>query len=174
MSSWERHNRVTVFVAMGSNLGDRRAHLKSAVSRFHQHRLIWNLALSSVYETEPLGEMPQGLYFNAVMRLDTTLSPRDLLELCLDEEQKRGRQRSEEHYAARSLDLDLLLYGNEIIAEEDLSVPHPRMLERAFVLEPLAELAPQLLHPLTGTRIGELAAAVHDSARVRRTPIRFH
>jgi 2-amino-4-hydroxy-6-hydroxymethyldihydropteridine diphosphokinase len=159
---------------MGSNLGDRRAHLKSAVSRFYQHRMIWNLALSSVYETEPLGEMPQGLYFNAVMRLDTTLSPRDLLELCLDEEQKQGRQRSEERYAARSLDLDLLLYGNEIIAEEDLIVPHPRMLERAFVLEPLAELAPQLLHPLTGTRIGELAAAVHDSARVRRTPIRFH
>jgi 2-amino-4-hydroxy-6-hydroxymethyldihydropteridine diphosphokinase len=72
------------------------------------------------------------------------------------------------------LDLDLLLYGNEIIAEEDLIVPHPRMLERAFVLEPLAELAPQLLHPLTGTSIGELAAAIHDPARVRRIPIRLH
>ncbi len=174
MSSRERHARVQVFVAMGSNLGDRRGHLKSAVSRFFQHSMIWNLALSSVYETEPLGEGSQGLYFNAVMRLDTVLSPRELLELCLDEEKQRGRQRSEEHYAARSLDLDLLLYGSEIIAEEDLIVPHPRMLERAFVLEPLAELAPQLLHPLTGTSIGELAAAVHDSARVRRTPIRFH
>jgi 2-amino-4-hydroxy-6-hydroxymethyldihydropteridine diphosphokinase len=159
---------------MGSNSGDRRAHLKSAVSRFYQHHMIWKLALSSVYETEPLGDTPQGLYLNAVMRLDTTLSPREVLELCLDEEQQRGRKRSEERYAARSLDLDLLLYGNEIIAEEDLIVPHPRMLERAFVLEPLAELAPQLLHPLTGTSIGELAADVHDSVRVRRTPIRFH
>lgn len=170
----ERHERLEVFIAMGSNLGDRRAHLKSAVARFHHHHMIWKLALSSIYETEPLGETPQGMYLNAVMRLETTLLPRDLLELCLDEEQQRGRERSADRYGPRSLDLDVLLYGDEVIAEDDLIVPHPRMLERAFVLEPLAELAPRQRHPQTGASFGDLAAAMRDPVRVRRTPLRFH
>ncbi|MBW2713817.1 MAG: 2-amino-4-hydroxy-6-hydroxymethyldihydropteridine diphosphokinase [Deltaproteobacteria bacterium] len=158
---------------MGSNLGDRRAHMQSAASRFQRHRHVWRMELSNVYETEPVGEAPQGLYLNAVMAFETTLSPREVLEMCLDEEKERGRQRSEDRNAARTLDLDLLLYGDETLSEEDLIVPHPRMCDRAFVLEPLAELAAGTLHPESGVSIGELAAAVHDSVNVRQMPHRL-
>ncbi len=173
MSINANRRRVKVFVAMGSNLGDRRAHLQSAASRFQRHRDVWRMELSNVYETEPVGEVPQGLYLNAVMGFETTLSPREVLELCLDQEKERGRQRSEDRNVARSLDLDILLYDDETIDEEGLMVPHPRMSNRAFVLEPLAELAAGTRHPESGLSIGELAAAVHDSVNVRRTPLRL-
>lgn len=158
-------------MAIGSSQGNRTGYIKSAIQRFKQHRAIWRLAVSKVYETEPLGETPQGLYLNAVMRFETNMPPADVLALCLDEEEVCGRERSEDRYAPRTLDLDLLLYGDEIIEEENLIVPHPRMCERGFVLEPLAELGSQVIHPVEKISIEKLAAAVRDPMKVRLSSI---
>lgn len=134
---------ITAYVALGSNLGDRAAHLDAAMAALRATAGIEVTAMSSVHETEPVGGPPQGPYLNAVVALRTALSARDLLERLLEIEAERGRLRGPVRNAPRSLDLDLLLYGNERIDEPDLVVPHPRMHERGFVLEPLAELAPE-------------------------------
>ncbi len=136
---------IGAYVALGSNLGDRAAHLEAAIAALRATPGIEVIALSSVRETEPVGGPPQGPYLNAVVALRTELAPRALLERLLEIEAAQGRERGPERNAPRTLDLDLLLYGDEKIDEPDLVVPHPRMHERAFVLEPLAELAPDLV-----------------------------
>jgi 2-amino-4-hydroxy-6-hydroxymethyldihydropteridine diphosphokinase len=155
------------YVSLGSNLGDRAAHLARALralARLPETRL---LALSPVFETDPVGPPPQGPYLNAVARLRTGLEPRALLGELQAIEAAAGRRRGPERWAARPLDLDLLLHGARVIGEPDLVVPHPRLAERAFVLEPLAALAPDLRHPLLGLRIEALASRVRDAAAVR-------
>jgi 2-amino-4-hydroxy-6-hydroxymethyldihydropteridine diphosphokinase len=127
------------FLALGSNLGDREANLRRAVAGIPDLD-----AVSPVYETEPLGSsLP---YLNAVVRLETALSARELLELCRRLEQEAGRARDPaDRYAPRTLDVDVLLVGDEVVDEPDLEVPHPRMWERPFVLVPLADVAPDLV-----------------------------
>jgi 2-amino-4-hydroxy-6-hydroxymethyldihydropteridine diphosphokinase len=105
---------------------------------------------------------------NAVAEVETELPPRDLLELLLEVEGRLGRTRAGPRWGPRAIDLDLLLYGDETIDEPGLTVPHPRLHERAFVLEPLCDLAPRLVHPVLGQSVEELARRVRDPAAVRR------
>ncbi len=144
-----------VAIALGSNLGDRRAALAFAVERLS--RVMTGLVSSDYIETEPEGEglQHQPLYLNAVVAGETSLTARELLETLLLIEHDFGRERPYPA-AARTLDLDLILLGDEIIAEHDLEVPHPRFRERFFVLGPLAEIAADMIDPVTGLRVGEL------------------
>jgi 2-amino-4-hydroxy-6-hydroxymethyldihydropteridine diphosphokinase len=155
------------FVSLGSNLGDREAHLRRALDALRATRGIQWLAVSRIYETEPVGPPPQGFYLNAVAEIETGLEPRDLLDRLLQIEVEEGRIRRGVRDEARTLDLDLLIFADRCIAEEGLIVPHPRMQERGFVLEPLCELAPQWVHPISGRTVAELAARVRDPAAVR-------
>ncbi len=154
---------VVVFVGLGSNLGDRAAHLARALAGLRETPGVSALARSPLFETEPVGPPGQGRYLNAVARLETTLAPRALLARCLALEGEAGRERSEVRNEARTLDLDLLLYGTACIEEPDLVVPHPRLHERPFVLAPLRELAPDLVHPRFGRTVAELARALEAS-----------
>jgi len=138
---------VRAFVGLGSNLGDREAHLGSAL-----RGLPGVVAVSRLYETEPVGgPAGQGLYLNLVVELDTELGPRGLLEVARGLEEAAGRERGVRD-GPRTLDVDVLLVGDEVVDDDDLVVPHPRMFERRFVVEPLAELAPELVAP--GVREG--------------------
>ncbi|HVM55496.1 MAG TPA: 2-amino-4-hydroxy-6-hydroxymethyldihydropteridine diphosphokinase [Acidimicrobiales bacterium] len=127
------------FLALGSNLGDRGQHLRDAVAAMPDV-----VAVSPVYETGPVGDPDQGRYLNAVVELDTERTPRQLLELCGELERAAKRVRTR-RWGPRTLDVDVLLVGDEVVDEPDLQVPHPRMWERAFVLVPLADLAPDLV-----------------------------
>jgi len=157
-----------VYVAMGSNLGDRDAQLAAAVAALRATQGIEVVAVSPLYETDPIGPPPQGPYLNGAIELATTLIPDALLERLLAIEVSQGRTRGPDRNASRTLDLDLLLYGDRILAGPDLEVPHPRLAERPFVLEPLCDLAPALIHPTLGETIEVLARRVRDPAAVRR------
>jgi len=145
---------VDAHIGLGSNLGDRRGHLRYALDRLQQEQCRVT-KVSSLYETEAV-DCPGGKFFNAVAVIETALAPDALMGLLLKIEQERRRKRSA-HTEARTLDLDLLLYGQEIIESETVTVPHPRMHERAFVLVPLAEVSPGRRHPLLVTAIARLA-----------------
>jgi len=148
---------VTVaFIGLGSNLGDRAAHLDAAVKALGAARV------SRYVETPALlapgDTKPQPAYLNAAAEVHTELAPRALLERLREIEQAEGRPRERAKWQARTLDLDLLLYGDRVIDEPGLEVPHPAMHERRFVLEPLAELAPHALHPVLRVTVAELLA----------------
>src|SRR4051794_6749381 len=138
--------RVTAFIALGSNLGDRQANLDKALEAIQEHPRIELTQVSSFYETDPVGGPPkQEAYLNAVAEVQTDLPPEELLAVLLGIEQKLGRVRRE-RYAPRTVDLDILLYGDKVLETADLTVPHPRMHTRGFVLEPFAEIAPSTVH----------------------------
>ena len=147
-----------VSIALGSNLGDRHAHLSWATDRLK--RFISNLQVSSFFDTEPVDvPEPQPDYLNAVVVGETALEPRELMAELAAIERERGRERAAYH-EARTLDLDLLLYGDAIIDLPDLVVPHPSFRERRFVLEPFAEIAWDWRDPVTGLTVGKLLAAL--------------
>ena len=149
------------YVALGSNLGDRERTLLDAVDALGAEEGVEVAAVSSLIETEPVGFVDQPRFVNGVVALDTTLPPRALLELLLDVERRFGRSREGvPAQGPRTLDLDLLLYGDEEIDEPGLQVPHPRLHERSFVLGPLAELAPGLEIPGHG-KVQALTARLH-------------
>lgn len=149
-------NLVVVAVALGSNLGDRRAHLDFAFLRLRS--LLANLRVSGYYETDPIDvSVPQPLFLNAAAIGSTATPAQALLSALLSIEAERGRERPYPG-AARTLDLDLVLYGNLVLSEPGLTVPHPRFRERQFVLEPLAEIAPDVVDPVTGFTIADLLA----------------
>jgi 2-amino-4-hydroxy-6-hydroxymethyldihydropteridine diphosphokinase len=149
---------VTAAVALGSNLGDRRAHLDFAVSKLHA--LLAHLRVSRYHQTVPVGGLgPQPLFLNAAAVGETTLSARELLDALLAIELERGRERPFLN-AARTLDLDLILFGDLVREEPGLVVPHRRFRERRFVLEPLAEIAPDLVDAVTGQSISALLRAI--------------
>jgi 2-amino-4-hydroxy-6-hydroxymethyldihydropteridine diphosphokinase len=150
---------VDAYIAVGSNLGDRRAAIALAVRSFDEAEGFAVRALSPIVETEPVGPEGQGKYLNAVVHVRTIRAARDVLAHCLATEARAGRVRRE-RWGPRSLDLDLLLYGDAVIDEPGLTVPHPRLHERAFVLEPFARMAPHLVHPLLGRTIEELRRRV--------------
>jgi 2-amino-4-hydroxy-6-hydroxymethyldihydropteridine diphosphokinase len=140
---------TTAFVGIGSNLGDREAHLRRAIELLSAEEGIEIAAVSEIRETDPVGPVEQGQFLNGAVLVETDLAPRELLARLLDIERRMGRVRSE-RFGPRTIDLDLLLYGNEIVDEPGLTVPHPRLHERRFALEPLAELDPGLTIPGLG------------------------
>jgi 2-amino-4-hydroxy-6-hydroxymethyldihydropteridine diphosphokinase len=158
-------------MGVGSNLGDRMAHFKAALEALGRLPHTQITAVSSIYETEPVcSEGPW--FYNGVVKLSTTLSPENLMEACLQIEAKLGRVRS--HFSTgstaspRTIDLDILLYGEQILRTAILQIPHPRMHERAFVLIPMAEIAPTAWHPALKKTIAELRDQLKDPHEVKR------
>jgi 2-amino-4-hydroxy-6-hydroxymethyldihydropteridine diphosphokinase len=148
------------YVGLGANLGDRERTLRTAVDALAAEAQIEVVAVSALRETEPVGVGEQPRFLNGVVALETTLVARELLDRLLALEQRFGRVRVPGEHGPRTLDLDLLLHGDEEIEEPGLTVPHPRLHERSFVLEPLAELAPGLVVPGRGS-VESLATGVH-------------
>lgn len=154
---------ISAYIGFGSNLGDRHAHLLAARERLCTAAGISCTAVSSLYESQPCGGPGgQGLYLNAVLEIATILDPFELLQLLQTIENENGRVRSA-RWSERTLDLDLLFYGDLILSTGLLTLPHPRLHERAFVLFPLSEIAPKLLHPLCGQMILQLCEGIDRS-----------
>ena len=156
---------VTIYLALGSNLGDRIGNLRSAVERLSQKMTIKKV--SSVYETEPVYYEEQPLYLNAVLSAVTELDPADLLHFVKGIESDMGRQPSFRN-APRLIDIDILFYGDRVVQTKELTLPHPGIAERAFVLAPLAEIAPGLVHPVTHEKVEDLLAMVNGLGGVRK------
>jgi 2-amino-4-hydroxy-6-hydroxymethyldihydropteridine diphosphokinase len=148
-------------IGLGSNLGDSRSILAGTIDRFRSHPQIEVIAVSSWYKTAPIGP-PQPDYLNGCAILQTSLAPLDLLNILHSIESEFGRVR-QERWGARTIDLDLLLYDDLIIDLPTLQVPHPRMLERAFVLVPLREIAPNAIEPKSGQSIFTLCKQLEHS-----------
>ena len=149
---------TTAFVGLGSNLGDREGYLRAALAALAAEPGIEVDAVSAIRDTDPVGFLDQPRFLNAVARVETSLAPRDLLERLLGVERALGRTRAPERYGPRTIDLDLLLYGREVLSEPGLEIPHPRLHERRFVIEPLVELEPALEVPGRGPVRALLAA----------------
>jgi len=165
---WEslRFTLATVYVSLGSNLGDRLQYLKGAIGRIEEAEKISIKKLSAVYETQPVGYENQGWFLNLVLEVETSLDPLSLLDHLLSIEDQLGRKR-EEKWGPRSIDVDILLYNNQVVDSERLTIPHPRMHKRKFVLILLAQIAPQLLHPLLKKSMSELIENCEDKSVVK-------
>jgi len=155
---------VRAYVGLGANLGDREDTIRRAVALLDAAEGLSVAATSTLRETEPWGPVPQPRYLNGAAAVDTELGPRELLGVLLAVERRLGRVRAaEERWGPRTIDLDLLLYGELVVDEPGLAVPHPRLRERRFVLEPLVELAPEAVVPGQGTATDLLAALDADA-----------
>jgi 2-amino-4-hydroxy-6-hydroxymethyldihydropteridine diphosphokinase len=155
------------YIALGSNLGDRLAHLRQAVRALRELGEVESV--SPVYETEPVGYADQPRFLNAVLRLRTELSPRELLERMQEIERQAGRVRPFPN-APRTLDLDLILYDDTVMETPELTLPHPRFHERAFVLRPLVDIAPDVVHPLLDLTAREMLARLEPVTGIARLP----
>ncbi len=156
-----------VILSLGSNLGDRAGHLAAAARRLAASDGITVLAASSIYETAPLGVTDrQPDYLNQVLVLETELPPEELLQVCQNLEQERGRTSSHRPLSPRTLDIDLIVHGALVTASPSLILPHPRYHQRRFVLLPLAQVQPDFRDPLSGRTIGELLDACEDHSSV--------
>lgn len=149
---------TTAAIGLGSNLGDRARHIAEALAELGAHGTI--TAVSALYETAPIGGPRQGAFLNAVVLVKTSLSPRDLLDVCLTIEKSHGRERVE-RWGPRTLDLDILLFGAQRVKEQGLEIPHPELTKRRFVLEPLLEVWPQAALP-EGTAVADFLPGVLD------------
>lgn len=157
---------ITAYLSLGSNLGDRQANLEKAIELIKGHQGIQLEQVSSLYETEPVGYEDQDWFVNAVVEIATTLSPQELLGAAAEVENQLGRVRTI-RWGPRTVDVDILFYGNHLVVEENLEIPHPRIQERAFVLKPLAEIAPDFVHPYYGQTAEDLLENLTDAEEVK-------
>ena len=153
-----------VYLSLGSNVGDRAGNLRTAIDRLRAFGEV--VAVSSCYETEPVEFTAQPWFLNCAVTLNTEQTPQQLLAGILEIEQQLGRQRGQQK-GPRIIDLDILLFGNLIVDDPGLTIPHPTMHERRFVLEPLAEIAPDVLHPVLKRTIRELRDALPPGQTVK-------
>lgn len=157
---------TTAYLGLGSNVGDRCAYVAQAIARLKTLPESTILAVSAIKEYPPAGGPPQGSYLNAAAALETGLDPHILLTHLRQLEESLGRRRPDPvRWGPRTIDLDLLLYGDRVIHDPDLIVPHPFMHERRFVLEPLAEIAPEAIHPLLHCSVSTLLSRLHEQTR---------
>lgn len=162
----------TAFLGLGSNLGNRMAFLRGGRDALIRRPGIVLINAACVYETEAIGGPPENpRFFNTVLQIETSLPPQQLLETCLDVENEFGRTRPV-RWAPRTLDIDILFYDDQVLCEEALTIPHPRLHERTFVLAPLRDIAPELKHPLLDQTVRELAA--NNAAMETLVPLRTH
>jgi 2-amino-4-hydroxy-6-hydroxymethyldihydropteridine diphosphokinase len=155
----------TVYLSLGSNLGNRGVNLENAISKLNQLGNV--VAVSSFYETEPVEVTAQPWFLNCAIKLDTEKMPKQLLKGILDVEQEMGRKRTQ-NKGPRNIDIDILLFGNSIVETKGLTIPHPALHERRFVLEPLAEIAPEVRHPVFKKTIREMRDALPAGQAVRK------
>lgn len=153
---------MNAYLGLGSNLGDRFRNISEAIRRLAGREDIVVKDASSVYETEPVGDPSQPKYLNAAIRVETKLEAKKLLKVCLAVEREMGRVRHE-RWESRIIDIDLLFYGSEVLSTRELTLPHPLLHEREFVLRPLADIAPELVHPMLDESIGQLLEEVELS-----------
>ncbi len=158
-----------VYIGIGSNMGDRLANCRRAVEAIASAKENRILRCSPFYETEPVGKKDQEWFINGVIAMETAVAPRGLLEFLLDIEKGMGRVRKEK-WGPRVIDLDILLFGDEVIDEDDLEVPHPRIAERLFVLAPLSDIAPNLRHPVWNQTVSQMRGKLEGKDRVIRLP----
>ena len=156
------------YLGLGSNLGDRHANLAAAITRLAGEN-VRVLRASSIWETEPRDLLDQPWFLNQVIEVESDLLPRQLFQRIQRVEREMGRQRRTPK-GPRVIDIDILLYGNAVVKADDLEIPHPRMTERRFVLAPLAELAPDLRHPVSQRTVRELLAAVAGQSARKSKP----
>jgi 2-amino-4-hydroxy-6-hydroxymethyldihydropteridine diphosphokinase len=155
-------------LGLGSNLGDREQALREALSALARMPDLTLIQRSCLYESEPVGRTDQPWFVNCVAEIETTLSPVALLEVCLSLETARGRVRTADNrWGPRTLDIDLLFYGELSLQTDQLTLPHPRLHERAFVLVPLLEIAPDWRHPTLGQTVEALHLALENPEEVR-------
>lgn len=159
-------NAVIAFIGLGSNLGDPVTQVSSARESIKQTDGVWELAFSSLYKSRPMGPSNQADYVNAVMAINTTQTAFELLRDMQEIENRKGRVRTGERWGPRTLDLDLLLFGQEIIETAELTVPHYGLSDRAFVLYPLAEISPDLEIPAQGPLKDLLKSCPRDSLQI--------
>jgi len=157
---------ANAYLCLGSNLGEREANLRQALTLLSPKVTLDDV--SSIYETEPVGYKEQPLFLNLVCRISTNLSPEELLHFAKDIETKMGRVPSKQTNSPRPIDIDILFYNDKIMETQDLTIPHPRLKDRAFVLIPLAEIAPNLIHPKLDKSITQLANVVKGQKGVRK------
>ena len=155
----------TVYLSLGSNLGDRAANLRTALRKLSDLGTV--KAVSAFYETEPVGSTAQPWFLNCAVKLDTEKMPRQLIAAVLSLEQEMGRLRNQKN-GPRIIDIDILLFGTSVIETAGLRVPHPRLHERRFVLEPLTEIAPDVRHPVIKRSMRQLRDALPAGQTVKR------
>jgi 2-amino-4-hydroxy-6-hydroxymethyldihydropteridine diphosphokinase len=163
--------KAKAFISIGSNLGDRVPNLEKAIEGLSGNPAITLIKKSSFYQTTPWGRTDQPLFINCAVEVETSLEPRQLLGFLKALEAELGRTsetHKEDRWGPRVIDLDIVFYGDRVIEEEGLVIPHPHALERGFVMLPIEEIAPDFIHPGSGKKVSELAVEIEDREEVKR------
>ena len=154
-----------VYLSLGSNVGDRENHLREAITRLESTGHV--VSISSFYETEPVEVTDQSWFLNCAVQIETTKMPKQLMAAVLEIEREMGRQRTQ-NKGPRTIDIDVILFGDSVVNSSELTIPHPAMHQRRFVLEPLAEIAPEARHPVFRTTIREILRGLPMVQTVRK------